>query len=50
MLVKGILRNGKLVQGVTNHSFRGVFPITPMALDTESKTLVLSVGPEVFAF
>jgi len=40
----------KLVKGATNSVFRGVFPITAMALDVESKTLVLSVGPEVFAF
>jgi WD40 repeat protein len=40
----------KLVEGMTNHAFRGVFPITAMALDVDSKTLVLSVGPEVFVF
>ena len=40
----------KLVEGVANNTFRGAFPITAMALDIESKTLVLSVGPEVFAF
>ena len=39
-----------LVEGITNDSFRGAFPITAMALDIESKTLVLSVGPGVFAF
>ena len=31
-----------------NHMFRGAFPITAMALDAESKMLVLSVGPSVF--
>lgn len=44
---------GKLVEGATTHSFRGVFPmlpITAMALDMDSDTLVASVGPEVFAF
>ena len=40
----------KLVKGVTNSLFRGVFPATAIALDAESKTLVLSVGPDVFAF
>jgi hypothetical protein len=40
----------KLVEGVMNHLFRGAFPITAMALDAESKTLVLSVGPDVFVF
>ena len=40
----------KLVKGVMNHMFRGAFPITAMALDAESRTLVLSVGPSVFAF
>ena len=43
----------KLITGPTNHFFHGVFPkfpITAMGLDVDSKTLVLSVGPEVFAF
>ena len=40
----------KLVEGVMNHLFREASPITAMALDAESKTLVLSVGPSVFAF
>jgi WD40 repeat protein len=44
------LKDKKLVRGGTNHTFRGVFPVTAMALDVESRTLVLSVGPEVFAF
>ncbi|KAF9642840.1 hypothetical protein BDM02DRAFT_3132825 [Thelephora ganbajun] len=44
------LGGSRLVKGVTNSVFHGVFPVTAMALDTESKTLVLSVGPEVFAF
>ena len=38
----------KLVECVTNRLFRGALPITAMALDVESKTLVLSVGPGVF--
>jgi hypothetical protein len=44
------LKGMKVVVGVANHMFRGAFPITAMALDTKSKTLVLSVGPGVFAF
>ena len=44
------LKDKELVQGKTNHTFRGVFPVTAMALDMESRTLVFSVGPEVFAF
>ncbi|KAF9781587.1 hypothetical protein BJ322DRAFT_1022987 [Thelephora terrestris] len=44
------LKGMKVVAGVANHMFRGAFPITAMALDTKSKTLVLSVGPGVFAF
>jgi hypothetical protein len=44
------LSERRLVEGTTNNFFRGAFPMTAMALDSESKTLVLSVGPEVFAF
>lgn len=47
------LRGEGLTEGLTNRFFHGVYPalpITAMALDVESKTLVLSVGPEVFAF
>jgi hypothetical protein len=44
------LEGKKLVEGVKNNLFRGSFPITAMALDAESKTLALSVGPNVFAF
>jgi hypothetical protein len=40
----------QLVRGVVNNHFHGKFPITAMALDVESKMLVLSVGPDVFAF
>lgn len=40
----------KLVKGVTNSLFHGGFPITAISLDMESRTLVLSVGPDVFAF
>lgn len=40
----------KLVKDTVNSYFYGRFPITAMALDAESKTLALSVGPEVFAF
>jgi len=43
------LRNRKLVKGAVNGIFHGVFPVTAIALDVESKTLVLSIGPEVFA-
>lgn len=42
----------KLMEGVTTYTFCGVFPVLPvtaMALDADSKTLVASVGPEVFA-
>jgi hypothetical protein len=44
------LSDGKLVKGTTNYLFHGAFPITAMALDAESKTMALSVGPSVFAF
>lgn len=44
------LRGNKLVKGPVNCFFQGVFPATAIALDAESKTLVLSVGPDVFAF
>ena len=39
----------KLVKGVANSLFHGAFPVTALALDADSKTLVLSVGPGVFA-
>jgi len=39
----------KLVKGTVNNSC-GVFPVTAIALDVEAKTLVMSVGPDVFAF
>lgn len=44
------LKDNKLVEGATNSFFRGAFPVTAIALDAEAKTLVLSIGPEVFAF
>ena len=44
------LENNKLVRGAVNGLFHGSFPVTAAALDVESKTLVLSVGPDVFAF
>jgi hypothetical protein len=44
------LRGKKLVEGVTNRFFQTAIPITAMALDAGCKTLVVSVGPEVFAF
>lgn len=44
------LVDSKLVKGVTNSFFHGMFPITAIALDAESKTLALSVGPDVFVF
>lgn len=44
------LRGKRLVKGYTNNRFRGGIPITAIALDMESETLVLSLGPEVFAF
>lgn len=44
------LGGNSLVQGVANNTFYGGFPVTAIALDAESRTLVLSVGPDVFAF
>lgn len=45
------LKGEKLVEGVVNSSLHGEgFPITSMALDAQSRTLVMSVGPGVFAF
>ena len=43
------LGSNKLVKGAVNGFFRGSFPVTTITLDAESKTLVLSVGPDVFA-
>ena len=43
------LGGNKLVRGTVNDRFHGPFPVTAIALDAESKTLVISVGPEVFA-
>jgi hypothetical protein len=40
----------KLVKGATNSVFCGGFPATAIALDVEARTLVMSVGPDVFAF
>ena len=46
-----ISQGGKeLVKGVVNNNFYGRFPATAIALDVESKTLVLSVGPGIFVF
>ena len=42
------LGDKKLVEGTLNHHFRGAFPITAMAIDAESKTMVLSVGPGIY--
>ena len=44
------LEGNELIKGTVNSFFYGPFPTTAMALDAESKTLVLSVGPDVFAF
>ena len=44
------LGGNELIKGTVNSFFYGRFPTTVMALDAESKTLVLSVGPDVFAF
>jgi hypothetical protein len=45
------LKDNVLVEGAMNSSLRKEgFPITAMALDAESRTLVVSVGPDVFAF
>ena len=43
------LEEKKLVEGFVNSIFHGAFPVTAIALDADSKTLVLSVGPGVFA-
>lgn len=45
------LKDNTLVEGVVDSSlyYEG-FPITAMALDVGSKTLIMSVGPGVFAF
>ena len=39
----------ELVKGDMNSLFHGAFPVSAIALDADSKTLVLSVGPGVFA-
>ena len=44
------LAGNKIVKGTINNLFYGGFPATAIALDAESKTLVLSVGPDIFAF
>ena len=41
--------SGRRLVGVSANSFPGPFPVTAIALDAESKTMVLSVGPDVFA-
>jgi WD40 repeat protein len=42
------LAGKKLVKGAVNGLFYGASPTTAIALDAESKTLVLSVGSDVF--
>ena len=42
------LGGNRLVKGAVNSLFYGGFPTTAIALDVESKTLALSVGPDVF--
>jgi hypothetical protein len=42
------LGGSKLVNVTVNNFFHGSFPMTAIALDAESKTLALSVGPDVF--
>ena len=44
------LGGNKLVKGIVNSVFHGAFPVTAIALDMESKTTVLSVGPDVLVF
>lgn len=47
------LKDEELVEGTSTCSFCGVFPVLPiraMALDVCSETLVVAMGPEVFAF
>ena len=44
------LRDNMLVKGVVNSDLRGGIPTTAMALDVESRTLEVSVGPDVFVF
>ncbi|KAF9644391.1 hypothetical protein BDM02DRAFT_3131799 [Thelephora ganbajun] len=43
------LANKRLAKGTTNSSLRGGLPATAIAIDAESKTLALAVGPDVFA-
>ena len=38
-----------LERGLVNNLFHGTLPVTAMGLDEDSKTLVLSVGPGIFA-
>lgn len=45
------LKGNRLAEGVVDCFLRDEgFPITEMALDAESRTLVMSVGPGVFVF
>lgn len=44
------LKDKALVEGPTNNRRKGTLPITAIALDAKSKTMVLSLGPEVYAF
>jgi hypothetical protein len=44
------LANKRLEKGTMNSSLYGGLPSTAIAIDAESKTLALAVGPDVFAF
>ena len=40
----------RLVRGIMNVFHHGALPVTAIGLDVESKTLVLSLGPAIYAF
>ena len=44
------LTNQRLTKGTTNSSLYGGLPATAIAIDAKSTTLVLAIGPDVFAF
>ena len=44
------LSNKQPTRGIINSSLYGRFPVTAIAIDAESTTLALAVGPDVFAF
>ena len=44
------LKGRKLVKSAVNRRFHGPFPVTAIAIDAGSKTLVICVGPQLYAF